>query len=131
MTEIIRLSPHDPLPSGQSRQVIVLHRFDEDAPKQTITQITLTGHPDETTRPMNEDGRPMDLGQAIDAARRVAESEGLPRVFVVDRTAGEREQDILRHGGDHSVHSEKLVDFDLEDGERGPDMRDIGRTEGQ
>ena len=73
----------------------------------------------------------MSLAQAIEAAQRVAESEGLKRVFVVDRTAGEREQDILHHGGDHSVHMEKLVDFDLEDGERGPDMRDVGRTEGQ
>lgn len=131
MTEITRLAPHDPLPTGPGRHVIVLHRFDEDAPKQTITQITLTGHPDETTRPMQENGRPMSLDQAIEAAQRVAESEKLPRIFVVDRTAGERERDILEHGGDHSVHMEKLVDFDLEDGERGPDMRDLGRTDGQ
>jgi hypothetical protein len=124
MTETVRLAPHDPIPSGPARHVVVLHRFDEDAPQQTITTITLTGHPDETTRPMNPDGRPMNLEEAIDAAKRVAESESLSRVFVLDRTAGEREQDILQHGGDHSVHMDGLVDFDLEDGERGPDMRD-------
>ena len=124
MTETVRLAPHDPIPSGPARHVVVLHRFDEDAPSRTITVITLTGHPDETTRPMNQDGTPMNLGQAIEAAKRVAESEGLTRVFVLDRTAGDREQDILKHGGDHSVHMDGLVDFDLEDGEHGPDMRD-------
>jgi hypothetical protein len=124
MTEIIRLAPHDPIPSGPARHVVVLHRLDEDAPQRTITQITLTGHPDETTRPMRDDGQPMTLDEAIEAGRRVAESEGLGRLFVVDRTAGERERDILDHGGDHSVHMDGLVDFDLEDGERGPDMRD-------
>ncbi|HYZ63138.1 MAG TPA: hypothetical protein VE650_11850 [Acetobacteraceae bacterium] len=127
MTEIIRLAPHDPIPSGPARHVIVLHRFDEDAPQNTITTITLTGHPDETTRPMNAQGKPMNLDQAIAAAQRVAESEGLPRVFVIDRTAGERERDILQHGGDHSVHMEGLVDFDLDEGECGPDMRDRTR----
>jgi len=124
MTDIVRLAPHDPIPAGPARHVVVLHRFDEDAPSRTITVITLTGHPDETTRPMNQDGTPMNLGQAIEAAKRVAESEGLTRVFVLDRTAGDREQDILKHGGDHSVHMDGLVDFDLEDGEHGPDMRD-------
>jgi hypothetical protein len=127
MTEIVRLAPHDAIPSGPARHVIVIHRFDEDVPQQTVTVITLTGHPDEATRPVRPDGAPMGLEEAIAAAQRVAESEGLPRVFVVDRTAGSREQDILKHGGDHSVHMEGLVDFDLEDGERGPDMRDRTR----
>ncbi len=124
MTEIIRLAPHDAIPSGPDRHVVVLHRFDEDAPRQTMTTIILTGPPDETTRPMRADGHPMELGEAIEAAKRVAESEGIPRIVVIDRIAGEREQDILRHAGDHTVHMEKLDDFDLEEGERGPDMRD-------
>lgn len=124
MTEIVRLAPHDPIPSGPARHVVVIHRFDEDDPQRTITTIVLTGRPDETTRPVGSDGHPMGLGEAIQAAKRVAASEKLDRVFVVDRTKGEREQDILSHGGDHSVHMEGLVDFDLEDGERGPDMRD-------
>lgn len=124
MTQIIRLAPHDPIPSRPGRHVIVLHRFDEESPRTTITTITLTGLRDETARPMGPDGKPMTLDQAIDAARQVAESEKLDFVFVLDRTEGERERDILQHGGDHSVDGDKLVDFDLEDGERGPDMRD-------
>lgn len=125
MTEIIRLAPHDPIPSGPPRQVVVLHRFDGDAPRETVTQITLTGHPDEIARLTHPDGSKMSLDEAIEAAKRVADAEGLSRIFVVDRTAGEREQDILQHGGDHSVHMENLVDSDLEDGEHGPDMRDV------
>lgn len=124
MTDIIHLAPHDPIPGGPGRQVIVLHRMAEDDPDETYTTITLTGHPDETTRPTHPDGRRMTLAEAIDAAKQVATSEKLPRVFVVDRTEGEREQDILRHKGDHSVHMEGLVDSDIEDGERGADMRD-------
>ncbi len=121
--EIVRLAPHDPIPAGPVRQVVVLHRLDEDAPRETITSITLTGEHDESTRPMR-DGRPMTLAEAIEAAKQVAASENLYRVFVIDRTEGERERDILQHGGDHSVHMEGLVDTDLEHGERGPDMRD-------
>ncbi len=127
MIEIIRLAPHDALPSGPGRHVIVLHRFDEDAPREVVTQITLTGQPDETTHPVRPDGRKMTLEEAIGAAKQVAESESLPRIYVVDRTAGEREQDILKHAGDHSVHMENLVDSNLEEGEHGSDMRDRTR----
>ncbi|GAC1345318.1 MAG: hypothetical protein NVSMB18_24780 [Acetobacteraceae bacterium] len=124
MTEIVRLAPHDPIPTGPGRNVVVLRRFDEEAPREIVTQIRLTGHPDETTHPVHPDGRKMSLDEAIAAAVQVAASEGLQQVFVVDRTSGEREQDILQHGGDHSVHMENLVDSDLEEGERGSDMRD-------
>ena len=124
MTEIVHLAPHDPIPDGPGRRVIVMHRFDEDRPDDTVTTITLTGKPDETARPVHPDGRMMSLDEAIDAAREVASSEKLGTVFVIDRTEGEREQDILAHHGDHSVHMEGLSDDDMEDGERGADMRD-------
>ncbi len=124
MTDVVRLAPHDPIPTGPGKHVIVLHRFDEEEPTKTVVSITLTGHPDQTTRPMRPDGRAMAIDEAIDAAIKVAESEKLTRVLVADRTAGEREQDILQHGGDHSVHMDGLVDSDLDDGERGADMRD-------
>ena len=124
MTDIIRLAPHDPIPTGPGRHVVVLHRFDEDEPKKTVVTITLTGHPDQTTHPRRPDGELMNIDEAIEAAQRVAESEKLSRVVVSDRTQGEREQDILSHGGDHTVHMEELVDTDVEDGERGADMRD-------
>ena len=67
----------------------------------------------------------MTLSEAIEAAGRVAAEEGIAQVFVLDRAGGGREQDILSHGGDHSVHMDGLVDTDAEDGVRGADMRDV------
>ena len=125
MIETITLSPHDEMPAGPGRQVIVLRRFEEDEPGRTTVQIVLTGTPQETTHPRRPDGTPMRLDEAIAAARQVANSEGLDRIFVLDRTQGVREKEILEHGGDHSVHMENLVDTDEEDGEHGADMRDI------
>lgn len=126
MAEIRRLDPHAPLPEGLGHHVVVLQRFDSDEPRRTITEITLTTAPGrvEATRPVRPDGTPMPFEEAVEAGRRVAESEGLGVVYAVDRTAGPREREILEHGGDHSVDMDKLDDMDLEDGERGPDMRD-------
>ncbi len=126
MTEIMRLEPHDPLPEGPGRRVLVLQRFDEDDPRKTVIELHLTGGGvgAEATRPVSPDGVPMQLDDAVDAACQVAESEGLDRVYVLDRTAGPREQEIMAYGGDHSVNMEGLQDTDPEDGERGPDMRD-------
>lgn len=123
MTEITTLAPHDPVPSG--RNVVVIRRFEGDAPDGATTQIIITGTPEESTHPRGPDGQPMHLDDAIRAARKVAESEGLDRVYVIDRLQGAREADVLRHDGDRSVHGERLQDSDLEDGERGADMRDI------
>lgn len=125
MTETTMLAPHDPMPSGPGRHVVVLRRFREDEPSQTEVQIILTGAPEQSTHPRRPDGTPMGLDEAVVAARKVAASEGLGRIFVLDRASGPREQDILRHGGDHTVHMASLADTDEEDGERGPDMRDI------
>lgn len=124
MTETIHLAPHDPMPEGPGRQVVVLRRFDEDDPKVVTIQIILTGKPEQSTHPHRPDGSLMPMEEAIAAARTVAEQEGIRRVFVLDRVEGERERDIVAHGGDHSVAMDKLVDTDEEDGERGPDMRD-------
>lgn len=125
MAEIRRLDPHAPLPEGLGRHVIVFSHFDEDEPRRTVTEIILaTGHGEtETTRPVRPDGTPMSFDEAVDAGRRVAESEHLELVYAVDRTAGAREREILAHGGDHTVGMAKLDDMDLEEGERGPDMR--------
>lgn len=122
-----RLEPHAPLPEG--RHVSVLRRFDEDNPDRVITEIVLGTAPGrtETVNPARPDGTPMGFGEAIEAAKRVAESERIATVFVVDRVAGPREHEILEHGGDHSVDMAKLDDMDLEEGERGPDMRDAVR----
>ena len=123
MIEITSLAAHDPMPSGH--HVVVLRRFEEDDPARASVQIVLTGPREETTHPRRPDGSLMGLDEAVDAAKRVAESEGLARVFVLDRLQGVREQDIMEHGGDHSVHMDALADTDPEDGETGSDMRDI------
>ena len=127
MAEIRRLDPHDPLPEGPGKHLVVMRRFEEDDPDRRMVEIILTSQPGsvEQTRPMRPDGRPMSLKEAVASAREVAETEGLDRIYVVDRTAGPREKDILQHHGDHSVHMDDLDDFDLEEGERGPDMRDL------
>lgn len=129
MIKINTLAPHDAMPGGPDRNVVVLRRFDEDEPDRTTVQIVLTGSPEESAHPRNPDGTPMHLDQAIEAAQRVAQSEGLHEVFVIDRVGGVREQDILRHDGDHSIHMTHLSDTDAEDGVVGSDMRDIAHPD--
>ncbi len=127
MVEVRHHNPHDPLPEG-GRTVIVLHRMDEDDPRLTVTQIMLTGRPGqgETVHPVRADGTPMNLDQAVEAAKLVAKSEGLDVVHLVDRTTGPREKEVLAHDGDHTVNMASLDDTDMEEGERGSDMRDRG-----
>jgi len=126
MIEIRRLDPHDPLPEGRGHRVIVLRRFDEDDPRRVVTEITLTGAPgqSEVARPAHADGSPMSLDDVIAAAQQVAETEGIREVFVLDRTAGRLEHDVIEHAGDHSFRGTKLDDMDLEEDEKGPDIRD-------
>ena len=119
------LDPHDPVPEGPERQVIVLRRLDEDSAAKTTIEIILTGSVRQTTHPTRPDGTPMHLDEAIAAARKVATEEGLDRVLVVDRAQGRRERDILSHDGDHSIHMNALQDENVADGDRGADMRDI------
>ena len=123
--EIRKLDPHDPLPEGRSGRVIVLRRFDEDDPHKIVTEITLTGPPDraEAVQPVRADGTAMSLDEAASAAQKVAESEGIGQVFVLDRTAGRLEHEVIEHAGDHSFPGKTLDDTDPEDGENGPDMR--------
>ena len=125
MADIRTLDPHDPMPDG-GRSVVVMRRFDEDDPHRTVVEITLShgrGLP-ERTHPMRPDGSAMSLDEAVEAARRVADQEGITTVQVIDRMAGPRERDVQQHGGDHTIHMERLDDDDQEEGEQGPDMRD-------
>lgn len=123
--EIRKLGPHDPLPEGRPSRVIVLRRFDEDDPRKIVTEITLTGPPgrSEAVQPVCPDGTAMSLDEAVSAARKVAVSEGIGQVFVLDRTDGRLEHEIIEHAGDHSFTGKVLDDTDPEDGENGPDMR--------
>ena len=126
MIEIRMLDAHDPLPEGRGHRVIVLRRFDEDDPRRVVTEITLTGPPgrSEVARPTQADGTAMSLENAIAAAQKVAKTEGIREVFVLDRTAGKLEHDVIEHAGDHSFPGKKLDDSDLEEDEKGADMRD-------
>ncbi len=124
MAEIRTLNPHDPFPD-HGHHVVVLRRFDEDDPHKTVIEITLThtkGLP-ERSHPKRPNGGEMSLDEAIAAAKRVADEAGIATVQVIDRTAGPRERDIQLHGGDQSIHMERLDDDDMEEGEPGPDMR--------
>ena len=124
MVETRTLQPHDPLPDPPA--IVVMRRFDEDDPRNLMIELIVShaSGAEETSRPLREDGSFMDMDEAVAAAHPLARARGLKLVHVVDRTAGPREREILSHGGDHSVHNEALDDMDLEDGERGPDMRD-------
>ena len=127
MAEIRTLNPHDPLPD-HGHHVLVLRSFFEDDPHRTTIEITLThgrGMP-ERSHPVRPDGSQLSLDEAVAAARQVADEEGIKLVQVIDRTAGPRERDIQQHGGDHTIHMDRLDDDDMEEGERGSDMRDRG-----
>ncbi len=128
MTELRVLAPHDPVPES-GHYMIVMRRFAEDAPRAVITEvITSDGRSAPVlTVPTDADGAPLDFAAAVRVARREAERQGLAVLYAVDRTAGSREREVLEHGGDHAVHSERLADSDLEEGEPGPDMRDRTR----
>lgn len=124
MAETRTLQPHDPLPGPPA--VVVMRRFDEDDPRRLMIELIVShaSGAEETSRPVRADGRLMEFEEAIASALDLAAARGLDLVHVVDRTAGPRERDILSHGGDHSVDMDQLDDMDLEDGEKGPDMRD-------
>jgi hypothetical protein len=125
MTNTIYLAPHDAMPDGPDRTIVVLRRFDEDDPDKVSVQIILSGHPEEVTHPHRPDGTLMHFDEAIAAARIVAEQEGIGTVHVLDRLQGPRERQVLRHHGDHAAGVAPLADDDLEDGVIGSDMRDI------
>ena len=123
--ELRRLDPHDPLPESGS-YVLVLRRLAEEAPEGTRLEIlrgTGPGVPEEESV-LGPDGRVMEFEAAIRHAMALAARDGIPMVYAVDRTQGPREQEVLRHHGDHSFAAEPLDDTDPEDGERGTDLRD-------
>lgn len=125
MTELRVLAPHDPVPES-GHYMIVMRRFAEDAPRTTLTEIITSDgrNPPVLSVPVGADGAPLDFAAAVRAARKEAEAQGLVVFYAVDRTAGSREREVLEHGGDHAVHSERLANSDPEEGEVGPDMRD-------
>ena len=118
--QVVRLAPHDPLPDGGGH-VLVLRRFAEEDPGRTEIEVSVarpgSTHAGHAVLP----GHAME--RAIRDATELAQADGLPRVYVIDRAAGDRERDVLSHHGDHTVHMDQLSDTDPEDGEQGSDMR--------
>lgn len=125
MPELHQLQPHDPVPES-GRFLLVMRRFAEDNPSQTIVELVISDgrDPPRLTIPTEADGQPAGFEAAIRLAQSQATGENFPQVYAVDRTAGRREREVLRHGGDHSVNMDRLDDTDPEDGETGSDIRD-------
>ena len=129
MTEITTLDPHDPLPDGPA--IILMRRFEEDDPKHDMMELIVidADQTERTSRLLTTGRLPKPWPQA---GRRViddAEAAGIDRLYRIDRTAGPREHEVETHGGDRTVAMDTLDDFDLEEGERGPDMRDMPLNE--
>lgn len=124
MTRIIDLAPHDPLPEGPA--LVLMRRFEEDDPRQVMIEIIALDdhHTESNARLIDAQGKPLDWEEATQKAQAMAAEAKFPSVYRIDRTAGPREREIAAHGGDHSTNMEALQDFDREDGETGPDMRD-------
>lgn len=129
MTTITSLDPHDPLPDGPA--IILMRRFEEDDPKHDMMELIVIGadQTERTSRLLTPDGLPMPWDEAERRVISDAEEAGIERLYRIDRTAGPREHEVEIHGGDRTVNMDALDDFDLEEGERGSDMRDMPLNE--
>lgn len=117
MTEIIRLAPHDPVPD-YGNHALVLRRMGEDNPAATVTEIVFYGA-EGSSRPVAGT-----LENAVKLALAEAERRSLKTLYVVDRTAGKLEREALHDQGERNFPGDTLDDSDIEDGERGTDIRD-------
>ncbi len=123
MTKTIHLAPHDPIPEPGAHGLVLRH-LGEDNPVAIVTEIIFHGADGGTTAAHRPDGTLMTLEQAIEAAHVQAKKRGIATIFVLDRTKGEREQEVLRAHGLHNFPADILSDTDPEDGEQGSDLRD-------
>ena len=129
MTVITSLDPHDPLPDGPA--IILMRRFEEDDPKHDMMELIVIGadQSERTSRLLTPDGLPMPWDEAERRVVSDAEEAKIERLYRIDRTAGPREHEVEEHGGDRTVNMDALDDFDMEEGERGSDMRDMPLNE--
>ncbi len=129
MTAITNLDPHDPLPDGPA--IILMRRFEEDDPKHDMMELIVidSDQSERTSRLLTADGLPMPWDQAERRVIADAQEAGIERLYRIDRTAGPREHEVEVHGGDRTVGMDALDDYDLEEGERGSDMRDMPLNE--
>ena len=102
MTHIVRLQAHDPLPTGQGDYVTVVHRFKDDAPGGTVTEITIHSRGAGARKAVAEDqgGHALGFDRALERALLLAEQDGIAEVFAVDRTAGPHERTVAAHHGE-------------------------------
>ncbi|HLB98725.1 MAG TPA: hypothetical protein VJK90_13720 [Acetobacteraceae bacterium] len=123
MTEIVRLDAHDPLPEIGS-YALVIRRFGEDDPNAVVTEIDFFGRHGTMNIAVGPDGLPVAWEAAVQRAQREANARGYALLYAVDRTTGRREQQVLRHHGDHSFGPSVLADTDEEDGVHGSSLLD-------
>ena len=123
MTKIVHLAPHDPIPAPGPHG-LVLRRLGEDNPTAIVTETVFYGADGGSTAAHHPDGTAMTMNQVVATARAQANERGLHLLYVLDRTQGEREREVLRAHGLHNFTADILSDTDPEDGEQGSDLRD-------
>jgi hypothetical protein len=123
MTKVIHLAPHDPIPAPGPHGV-VLRRLGEDDPTAIVTEIIFYGPNGGTTPAHGEGGTHISLKQAVRQAIASSAHHQAPLIYVLDRTQGEREQEVIRAHGAHNFPDDILSDTDAEDNEQGSDLRD-------
>ena len=123
MTKTILLAPHDPIPEPGAHGLVLRH-LGEDNPTAIVTEIIFHGPEGGSTAAHRPDGSSMPLQEALDAALIEAKHRGIATIYVLDRTKGQREQEVLRAHGLHNFANDVLSDTDVEDGVKGSDLRD-------
>ncbi|HXH25333.1 MAG TPA: hypothetical protein VNI78_08800 [Vicinamibacterales bacterium] len=105
MTRVVRLEPHDPLPTGRGDYITVVRRFKDDAPDGLVTEITVytRGAGAQNVVAEEHGGHALGFEQALERARVLAERNRIPELFVVDRTTGEVERTVLEHHGERDL----------------------------
>jgi len=114
MVQMIRLQPHDPLPSQNEAHVLVVARFGHADPGETVLEVSvsspgLRAGPTAASRARNG---PRTLDDAVRMASDFANAQGIPRVYAIDRTAGAMGQVAAAHGGNRAFAGRRLADFE-------------------
>ncbi len=123
MAKVIYLAPHDPIPAPGAH-ALVLRRLGEDDPTAIVTEIIFYGADGGSTPAHKRDGSTMTLKEAVNHAQSTAPRHQAAIIYVLDRTKGEREQEVIRAHGAHNFPADVLSDTDPEDDEPGSDIRD-------
>ena len=129
MAKIIYLAPHDPIPEPGAHALVLRH-LGEDDPRSVVTEVIFYGQGGSRTPAHKPDGAAMTIKEAVHFAQAGAETRNVHLIYVLDRTKGPREQEVIRAHGAHNFAADILSDTDPEDGESGSDIRDRPRDAG-